>query len=144
MLKQQRYRIGDSVASRSGTALFVVLLACVATGYSAGRGLAAEEAARTPQSAADRQYRACLDGAVVIHDNAHAAECKRLAERADSDRANCLAKLNLPKIYCDASYGPRDPAATCTLPDEVATVIDAELSHARFRCARTLKGEGEP
>ena len=62
-----------------------------------------------PPSAADGQYQACLADAVTTRDNAHAAECKRLAEQTDSDRANCLTKLNLPKIYCDASYAPRDP-----------------------------------
>jgi hypothetical protein len=64
-----------------------------------------------------------------------------VAEQTDSDRANCLSKLNLPKIYCDASYAPRDPSANCTLPDQIGSVIDAELAHARFRCARVLKGE---
>ena len=77
----------------------------------------------------------------ATRDNAHADECKRLAEQTDSDRANCLTKLNLPKIYCDASYAPRDPTAACTLPDKVASVIEAELARARFRCTRVLKGE---
>ena len=130
------------MALRIGAALIVGLcaslpLACAGGGY----GRAAEESQAPPPSAADRQYQACLASAGTVNDAARAAECKRLADQTDNDRANCLNKLNLPKIYCDASYAPRDPAATCTLPDQVATVLDAELAHARFRCARERKGE---
>ena len=127
------------MALRTGTAFTVVLFTSLAMPYPAGCGNAAE--AETPPSAPDSQYQACLAGAGAIHDVAQAAECKRVAEQIDSDRANCLSKLNLPKIYCDASYAPRDPGANCTLPDQIGSVIDAELAHARFRCARVLKGE---
>jgi hypothetical protein len=103
------------------------------------------EAAETPPPAADGQYQACVADAGTTHDTARAAECKRLAEQTDSNRANCLGKLNLPKIYCDASYAPRDPSANCALPDEIGSVIDAELTRARLRCARSLAGgEGKP
>ena len=103
------------------------------------------EAAETPPPAADGQYQACVADAGTTHDTARAAECKRLAEQTDSNRANCLGKLNLPKIYCDASYAQRDPSANCTLPDEIGSVIDAELARARLRCARSLAGgEGKP
>jgi hypothetical protein len=129
------------VTSRIGTVLSIGLLSFVAIACAAGCGHAAEEAATMPPSAADGQYQACLAGAVATRDNAHADECKRLAEQTDSDRANCLTKLNLPKIYCDASYAPRNPTAACTLPDKVASVIEAELARARFRCTRVLKGE---
>ena len=81
-----------------------------------------------------------MAGAAAIHDAAHAAECKRLAEQTDSNRANCLGKLNLPKTYCDASYAPRDATPDCTLPDQIGSVIDAELARARLRCARALAG----
>ena len=109
--------------------------------HASGRAHAAEESAAPPPSADDRQYRACLASAGAVHDAGRTAECKRLAEQTDSDRANCLNKLNLPKIYCDTSYAPRDPTANCKLPDEVATVLDAALARARFRCARALRGE---
>jgi hypothetical protein len=128
------------VASRIGTAFTIGLFAAVAIAYPAGCGHAAE-AETPPPSAADGQYQACLADAGTPHDAARAAECKRLAEQTDSNRANCLNKLNLPKIYCDASYAPRDPSANCTLPDEFGSVIDAELARARFRCARLLKGQ---
>jgi hypothetical protein len=137
MLKA-RYRPGDGVALRIGTAFALGLFAVVAVAYTAGSGQAAEAA--TPLSAADQRFQACLTDAGAVHDAARSTECKRLAEQTDSDRANCLGKLNLPKIYCDASYAPRDPSASCTLPDEIGSVIDAELSRARFRCARALAG----
>jgi hypothetical protein len=131
--------LGDGVALRIGTAFTIGFFTCLAIAYPAGCGDAAE--AETPASAPDSRYQACLAGAGDMHDAARAAECKRVAERTDSDRANCLSKLNLPRIYCDASYPPRDPSATCTLPDQIGSVIDAELAHARFRCARVLEGE---
>jgi hypothetical protein len=131
------------VASRIGMAFAISLSAAAAMADTAGCGHA--EAAETPPPAADGQYQACVADAGTTHDTARAAECKRLAEQTDSNRANCLGKLNLPKIYCDASYAPRDPSANCTLPDEIGSVIDAELARARLRCARSLAGgEGKP
>jgi hypothetical protein len=138
MLKAETDR-GDDVASRIGTAFTIGLFGAAAIAYTAGRGDAAE-AETPPPSAADGHYQACVADAGTTHDAARAAECKRLAEQTDSNRANCLSKLNLPKIYCDASYAPRDPSANCTLPDEIGSVIDAELARARFRCARALAG----
>lgn len=131
------------MASRIGMAFAISLSAAAAMADTAGCGHA--EAAETPPPAADGQYQACVADAGTTHDTARAAECKRLAEQTDSNRANCLGKLNLPKIYCDASYAPRDPSANCTLPDEIGSVIDAELARARLRCARSLAGgEGKP
>jgi hypothetical protein len=131
------------VASRIGMAFAISLSAAAAMADTAGCGHA--EAAETPPPAADGQYQACVADAGTTHDTARAAECKRLAEQTDSNRANCLGKLNLPKIYCDASYAPRDPSANCTLPDEIGSVIEAELARARLRCARSLAGgEGKP
>jgi hypothetical protein len=138
MLKAETDR-GDDVASRIGTAFTIGLFGAAAIAYTAGRGDAAG-AETPPPSAADGHYQACVADAGTTHDAARAAECKRLAEQTDSNRANCLSKLNLPKIYCDASYAPRDPSANCTLPDEIGSVIDAELARARFRCARALAG----
>jgi hypothetical protein len=128
------------VASRIGTAFTIGLFAAVAIAYTAGCGHAAEAESPPPSAAADGHYQTCVADAGTTHDAARAAECKRLAEQTDSNRANCLSKLNLPKIYCDASYAPRDPGAHCTLPDEIGSVIDAELARARFRCARALAG----
>lgn len=130
-----------SVAFRIGAALVTGLLAALALGASGGYGHAAGQSESAAESAADRQYQACLASARAAHDTARAAECKRLADQTDGDRANCLNTLKLPKIYCDAAYAPRDPGATCTLPGQAATVVDAELARARFRCARERKGE---
>jgi len=125
------------VASRIGAALAIGLFASFPLGGSSH----AAEVGKSTTLAADNQYQACVASAGAVHDAAWAAECERLAGQTDSDRANCLNKLKLPKIYCDASYAPRDPGATCALPDQVATVLDAELANARFRCARERKGE---
>ncbi len=88
------------------------------------------------ESAAQTAYEACVNNATAVHDTSHAAECKRLAEQTEQDRADCLGKLKLPPTYCDASYPARDGSPNCTLPAENATVIDAELERARYRCAR--------
>jgi hypothetical protein len=130
------------VALKIGAALIVGLVASLPlVGAADIKGYAAGESESAPQTAADGQYQTCLASAGAAHDTARAAECKRLADQTDTDRANCLDKLKLPKIYCDASYAPRDASPTCTLPDQAATILDAELARARFRCARALKGE---
>jgi hypothetical protein len=129
------------LALRIGAAFMVGLAASLTLVGAAGSyGYAAGES-ESAQTAADRQYQACLASAGTAHDTARAAECKRLADQTDTDRANCLDQLKLPKIYCDASYAPRDASPTCTLPDQAATILDAELARARFRCARALKGD---
>ena len=88
------------------------------------------------ESAAQTAYEACINDARTVHDTLHAAECKRLAEQTEQDRADCLGRLALPPAYCDVSYPARDGSPNCTLPAENATVIDAALERARYRCAR--------
>jgi hypothetical protein len=95
--------------------------------------LSAEEAA------AETSYQGCLGSAAAVHDASWAAECKHLAEKTEQDRAECLSKLNLSKAYCEASYASRDASPKCTLPDEIASVLDADLERARFRCVRERK-----
>lgn len=87
-------------------------------------------------AAAQVRYQACLSSAGAARAASWAAECKRLADKTEQDHADCLDKLNLPKTYCDASYPARDAAANCTLPDQVATVLNAALAQARNRCVR--------
>ena len=133
---------GTGLALRIGAAFIVGLVASLPLVCADGRyGYAAGENDSGPQSIANRQYQACLASAGTAHDTARAAECKRLADQTDTDRATCLDKLKLPKIYCDASYAPRDSSPTCALPDQAASVLDAELAHARFRCTRERRGE---
>jgi len=93
-------------------------------------------AAAAQESAAQTAYEACVNNARAVYDTSHAAECKRLAEQTGQDRADCLGKLKLPPTYCDLSYPARDDSPNCTLPAENATVIDAALERARYRCAR--------
>lgn len=92
--------------------------------------------AGTTRAAAEGALQACLNGAATIHDQAHAAACKQLADQTQKDHDDCRQKLKLPPAYCDASYSARDASPACTLPDEVATVIDAALAQARNRCVR--------
>jgi hypothetical protein len=100
------------------------------------RAAAQREAAK---AAAQAAYQACLTGAAATRDASQAAECKRLADKTAADRANCLGKLKLPQAYCGASYPARDAAPNCTLPAEIATVLDAAVERARYRCERESK-----
>lgn len=95
------------------------------------------------QAAAETRYQACRNSASAAHDASWAAECKRLAEKARQDYADCLVKLDLPKAYCDASYASRDASPHCALPAASATALDAELEQARYRCLRERKAEGQ-
>lgn len=86
-----------------------------------------------PATAVER-YQACLKNAGANHDASWAAECKRIGEKDSQDYANCISKLNLPKSYCDASYTLHDGSPNCTLPTSIASVLDADLEQARYRC----------
>jgi hypothetical protein len=94
------------------------------------------EPQQAPPTTASAAYRACVDQAAAVHDAAHAAACKRFAETTEQNRAECTDALKLPLTYCNASYPPRDGSANCVLPDQLATIIDAALEQARYRCAR--------
>ena len=83
---------------------------------------------------AELRYQACLNSAGAAHDVAWAAECKRIAEKALQDHANCLAKSKLSRGYCDAAYQNRDGSPTCTLPVATASDLDGGLNKARNRC----------
>jgi hypothetical protein len=91
------------------------------------------------KAAAQAAYQDCLQSAAATRDSSQAAECQRLADKTAADRDSCLGKLKLPQAYCDASYPVRNAAADCTLPAEIATVIDAALERARYRCERENK-----
>lgn len=95
------------------------------------------------KAAAQIRYQACLSSAGAARDASQAAECKRLGEKDREDYANCLSKLNLPKTYCDAAYTIRDASPNCTLPGEIATVLDGDLANARYRCVRELEAAGQ-
>jgi len=88
------------------------------------------------KAGAEAHYQTCLNRANVTHATSWAAECKRLAEKALADHADCLTKPRLPKGYCDAAYRLRDASPNCILPPKVATGLDGDLSEARNRCQR--------
>src|SRR5579863_5161205 len=58
------------------------------------------------EAVADSAYETCINNATAVHDASHTAECKRLAEQTERDRADCLGVLKLPPTYCDVSYPP--------------------------------------
>ncbi len=89
-----------------------------------------------PEAVAENASETCINAARAVYDTSHAAECKRLADQTERDRANCLGALKLSPNYCDVSYPSRDGSPNCTLPSENATAIDAALERARYRCAR--------
>lgn len=99
------------------------------------QALAADnQSAQLKEGAAPNGYQACVGTATATHDTSWAAECKRINERDRTDYNSCLDKLKLPKTYCDSSYVIHDPSPTCTLPPTIATVLDAALERARYRC----------
>ena len=129
------------MAARIGALLKLGIAAALlaASGGKYGLLLAQQQDGPLPsatKAAADSGFQACVSAAAALHDAAWTAECKRLADQTEQDRANCLSKLNLPKAYCDASYAARDASANCMLPDQIASVLDAALEQARYRCVR--------
>jgi len=107
------------------------------------RPLLAQQPDAAPSQDAPATYLACVSKANAVHDAAHAAECQRLADMTARNRADCADTLKLPPAYCNASYPPRDGSANCVLPEQVATVIDAALEQARYRCLRENKSASQ-
>jgi hypothetical protein len=89
--------------------------------------------------AAEARYQSCVNSATTAHVTSWAVECKRLAEKAAADHAECLSKTRLSKGYCDTAYRMRDGSRNCTLPVKVAADLDGDLNNARNRCARERK-----
>jgi hypothetical protein len=132
-------RGGRVLAARIGAVRTLSLVALLLATSAQERLLAQQQDQEQHQDAPKtdpRTYQTCLDRANAVHAASHAAECQRLAETTQKNHANCLVELKLPPAYCDASYPARDSSANCTLPAGVATVIDAALEQARYRCAR--------
>jgi hypothetical protein len=122
-------------ASIGAICKFGLVAALLAT-FAVQQPLLAQQPDAAPSQDAPTAYLACVNKASAVHDAARAAECKRLAEVTVRNRADCVDTLKLPPAYCNASYPPRDSSADCILPGQVATVIDAALEQARYRCVR--------
>ena len=86
------------------------------------------------KAAAETRYQSCLNSASATHDASWTAACKRLAEKAIEDHADCLTKSKLSQGYCDAAYRMRDASPNCVLPVAIATDLDGGLTMARRRC----------
>jgi hypothetical protein len=104
--------------------------------YAAAERQQADRRQAVEKAQAGTRYQTCLEAARVRHGAAWATACRRLAEQAVHERADCLAKSNLSQVYCDAAYRMRDGSATCTLPVEAAADLDGDLNIARNRCLR--------
>ena len=91
------------------------------------------------KAGAESRYQTCLSSASASHDESWAAECRRLADKAVQDHADCLSKSRLSKEYCDTAYRARDGSANCALPLKVAADLDGGLTKARNRCAQERK-----
>ena len=81
-----------------------------------------EQRRATAKAAAESRYQTCLSSAGMTRDTSWATECKRIADKVVEDRANCLARANMPQGYCAAVYRTRDGSPDCTLPVAIATV----------------------
>jgi len=103
------------------------------------RQAAAKIASEKEKAAAEARYQTCLKDAGIHHDASWTAECKRLADKALQDHADCLAKSNLSQGYCDTAYRPRDASPNCMLPVTAATALDGDLNTARNRCLQERK-----
>jgi hypothetical protein len=99
----------------------------------------AEQHQAEAKAGAETRYATCVDAAGAAHDATWAAECKRLADKAQQDHADCLAKSKLSQQYCDTAYRSRDGSSNCSLPLKVATELDGGLIKARNRCAQERK-----
>jgi hypothetical protein len=95
------------------------------------------------KAGAESRYRTCLDTASASHDTSWAAECNRLAEKAQQDHDDCLSKSKLSLEYCSTAYRIRDGSPNCTLPLKVATDLDGGLTKARNRCAQDRKAASQ-
>ena len=103
------------------------------------RQAAAKVASEKEKAVAEVRYQTCLKDASFTRDASWAGECKRLADKALQDHADCLTKSNLSQGYCDTAYRSRDASANCTLPVTVATALDGDLNKARNRCLQERK-----
>jgi hypothetical protein len=88
------------------------------------------------KAAADIGYQTCLDSAGAARIASWAEACKRLAETALANHADCLSKSKLSPGYCDAAYKTRDASPNCTLPVKIAADLDGALNMARKSCLR--------
>jgi hypothetical protein len=85
-------------------------------------------------AAADDRYGACMSAASLSYDNSRASLCKRLAEKAAKDRADCIAKGKLSAEGCKIIHELRDAPSACSLPRTTLVDLDDQLEKARKRC----------
>ena len=99
--------------------------------------IAAEKAAQDRRQAVaagaiQAQYRSCVADADSNYSAGWALACKRIAEKTDKDRADCM--LTAMKDNCAAIYKREDGGPSCSLPRQTGTDLDQRLEKARGRC----------
>ncbi len=97
----------------------------------------ATEERRTTE--ARKRYDACMSAASLSYDNLRASSCKRQADAAAKDRANCIAKGDLSVEGCNIVHVLRDPSPTCLLPRTMTADFDNQLEKAQKRCLEENK-----
>lgn len=90
-------------------------------------------------AAAHDRYEACMSAASLSYDNSRASSCKRLAEKAAKDRADCIAKGQLSAEGCKIIHELRDASSACSLPRATLVDLDDQLEKARKRCLEENK-----
>jgi len=101
---------------------------------------ASEQRALEQQAAEQRQllekadrYQACLGHATDGYNESRIAACNRLQEKVIKDHDNCI-RLGFRKKVCDLAHVIREPSPNCTLPQAIASNLDADAEKARDRC----------
>lgn len=90
------------------------------------------EAAAKSAEAKRTAYKVCVSSAQMSYDSRWNANCKSIAQEADENRSNCLAR-GFDASYCVTSY-PVVPAHDCRLPSSNANAYDQELKDEKARC----------
>ncbi len=104
------------------------------------RNIADQEAVEERRTTeARKRYEACMSAASLSHDNSRASSCKRLADAAAKDRADCIAKGDLSVEGCKIIHELREPSPTCLLPRTTVAELDSQLEKAQKRCLEENK-----
>jgi hypothetical protein len=83
------------------------------------------------KEALQNRYQLCLSNAEDNYSRNWADQCKKVAAKAQTDRAECLAKGTL-KATCDIFHPAADPSPNCTLSG--GKVLNDRLQQSRDRC----------
>jgi hypothetical protein len=99
-----------------------------------------EQRALEQQAAEQRQllekadrYQACLTHVTDSYNESRIAACNRLQEKVIKNHDSCI-RSGFREKTCDLAYVVRKPSPNCTLPQAIASNLDADAGKARDRC----------